>query len=207
MTAPKTFRKNAARIGFEPGLDQGDRIFQALLDHPEGLWVGEVDPDENFKAIKTPSGKIEVYIPELEDDTKKLDAASEAKDLRMPDEFPMILNAGRHTKYNINTLMRNPEWNKGKRACTVSINPADAESLDLIDGQQVKVTTEAGSEVSELQVSDQIRKGSVLIPHGFGLIYDGSVYGINVNRLTKNTHRDPLGTPIHRFVPCRVEAA
>ncbi len=23
---------------------------------------------------------------------------------------------------------------------------------------------------------------------------------------TKNTHRDPLGTPLHRFVPCRVEA-
>ncbi|MBC2716559.1 MAG: molybdopterin-dependent oxidoreductase [Desulfobacteraceae bacterium] len=207
MTAPKAFRKNATRIGFEPGLDQGDRIFQALLDHPEGLWVGEVDPDENFKAIKTPSGKIEVYIPELEDDTKKLDAANEAKNLRLPDEFPMILNAGRHTKYNINTMMRNPEWNKGKRTCTVSINPADAESMDFTDGQQVKVTTEAGSEVSELQVSDQIRQGTILIPHEFGLIYDGSVYGINVNRLTKNTHRDPMGTPLHRFVPCRVEAA
>jgi hypothetical protein len=46
----------------------------------------------------------------------------------------------------------------------------------------------------------------VLIPHGFGLLYDGQVYGINVNRLTKNTHRDFLGTPLHRFVPCRVEA-
>ena len=206
MTAPKMFRKNAARIGFEPGLDQGDRIFQALLDTPEGLWVGEVDPKENFQSIKTPSGKIEVYVPELEADTKALDAASEAKDLQLPDEYPLILNAGRHTRYNINTLMRNPEWNKGKRACTVSVNPADAHSMGLSDAQQVRVTTEAGSEVGELQVSEEIRKGTVLIPHGFGLIYDGSVYGINVNRLTKNTHRDPLGTPLHRFVPCRIEA-
>ncbi|MBW2561400.1 MAG: hypothetical protein JRE40_11170, partial [Deltaproteobacteria bacterium] len=54
--------------------------------------------------------------------------------------------------------------------------------------------------------TEQVRKGTVLIPHGFGLIYDGEVYGINVNNLTKNTHRDPLGTPLHRFVPCRVEA-
>ncbi len=29
---------------------------------------------------------------------------------------------------------------------------------------------------------------------------------INVNRLTKNTHRDHfLATPLHRYVPCRVE--
>jgi anaerobic selenocysteine-containing dehydrogenase len=207
MTAPKAFRKNAARIGFEPGMDQGDRIFQALLDHPEGLWVGEVDPDENLQAIKTPSGKIEVHIPELEADAKDLTPDSEEKDLALPENFPLILNAGRHTRYNMNTLMRNPEWNKGKRACTVSVNPADAQAMGLSDGQGVTVTTEAGSETGELQVSEQIRQGTVLIPHGFGLIYDGNVYGINVNRLTKNTHRDPLGTPIHRFVPCRVEAA
>ena len=206
MTAPKAFRKNAARIGFEPGMDQGERIFQALLDHPEGLWVGEVDPDENLDAVKTPSGKIDVYVPELEADARSLDAAGEAEDLAMPPEYPMILNAGRHCKYNINTLMRNPEWNKGRRDCTVCINPADAESMGLTDGQHVTVSTAAASEVGELELSDKIRPGMVLIPHGFGLIYDGAVHGINVNRLTKNTHRDPMGTPVHRFVPCRIES-
>lgn len=207
MTAPKAFRKNAARIGFEPGMDQGDRIFQTLLDTPEGIWIGEADPAENFKALKTPSGKIEVFVPELEEDAKKLDAASEAHDLRLPDEFPLILNAGRHRRYNINTLIRGQEWNKGKRACTVSVNPADAETIGVADGQNVKVTTEAGSEVGELQISGQVRKGTVLIPHGFGLNYAGTVYGLNVNYLTKNTHRDRLGTPMHRFVPCRIEIA
>jgi anaerobic selenocysteine-containing dehydrogenase len=156
-------------------------------------------------GIKTPSGKIEVHIPELEDDAIALNAKSEAATLKLPDDFPLILNAGRHLKYNANTLMRNPEWNKGKRACTVAIHLDDAQSLKLIDGQQVRVTTKAGSQIGELEVSAQIRKGTVLIPHGFGLIYDGDIYGINVNYLTKNTHRDPLGTPIHRFVPCRVE--
>jgi anaerobic selenocysteine-containing dehydrogenase len=205
MTAPKTFKKNATRAGFEPGLDQGDKIFQSLLDNPEGIWVGEVEPEQNFEAIKTSSGKIELYVPELKADTKNLNAEREAKELELPDKFPLILNAGRHTKYNANTLMRNPEWNKGKRDCAVSMSVEDAQSMGLNDGQSVKVSTEAGSEVGELQVSNQVRKGTVIIPHGFGLIYDGKVYGLNINRLTKNTHRDLLGTPMHRFVPCRIE--
>ncbi len=205
MTAPETLRKNAVRAGFGPGMDQGDRIFQALMKNPQGVWVGEVEPGDNFHAVKTPSGKIEVFIPELADEARRLDSAGEREGLKLPDQFPMILNAGRHMDYNANTLMRNPEWNRGKRACTVAVHPDDAASLHLRDGDSVQVVTEAGKAVGELQVSKQVRKGTVLIPHGFGLIYDGGVYGINVNRLTKNTHRDPLGTPLHRFVPCRLE--
>ena len=207
MTAPKAFRKNAARAGFEPGIDQGDRVFRALLDKPEGIWVGKADADNPMDGIKTESGKVEVFIPELEEGVLALTPEKEAAGLKLPEDFPLILNAGRHMKYNANTLMRNPEWNRGKRACTVAVSPADAKALGLSDGQQVRITTEAGSDIGELEVSDQVRRGTVLVPHGFGLNYDGEIYGINANVLTKNTHRDPLGTPLHRFVPCRIEAA
>ena len=206
MTAPKSLRENAARVGFKPGIDQGDRIFQAIMDNPQGLWVGEADTTNPMDGIGTPSGKIEVYIPELEAQAKALTAETETRDLQLPSEFPLILSAGRHMRYNANTLMRNPAWNDGKRACTIAMHPDDSYTLGFTDAQMVRVTTEAGSEVGELEVSGQVRQGTVLIPHGFGLIYNGQVYGIGVNRLTKNTNRDPLGTPLHRFVPCRVEA-
>jgi anaerobic selenocysteine-containing dehydrogenase len=86
------------------------------------------------------------------------------------------------------------------------MHPDDAQSLGLKDGQTVRVTTEAGSVEIELEVTDSARPGHVAIPHGFGLDYEGKTYGANVNRLAKNTHRDPLaGTPLHRYVPCRVE--
>ena len=123
MTAPKSFRKNAARIGFEPDLDQGERIFQALLDNPQGIWIGEADPLENFKALKTPSGKVEVFVPELEEDAKNLNAENEAKDLKLPEDFPMILSAGRHTRYNINTLIRGQEWNKASGPAQYLLTP------------------------------------------------------------------------------------
>lgn len=205
MTAPQQFRENAQRIGFAPDFDLGDKVFQKLLDTPGGMWVGKADTENPMASIKTESGKFEIFISELAEQAKKLNPVDEERDLTLPDEYPLILNAGRHSKYTMNSLMRNPEWNKGKRACTIAINSVDAESLNMKDGEKARVVTEAGFAISEIEISNGVVKGTALIPHGFGQIYDGRKYGINVNRLTKNTNRDPLGTPLHRYVPCRIE--
>ena len=87
------------------------------------------------------------------------------------------------------------------------MHPDDAAALNLRDGQTVRVTTEAGSEDIQLEVSDAARPGQVVMPHGFGLVHSGRKHGANVNRLTKNNNRDPIAaTPLHRFVPCSVKA-
>ncbi len=204
---PKSFQENAARAGFKPGPTLGEEIFQQIIDYPEGIWVGKVDPGNNFAEIKTEDKKINLHIPELLDELNILDATCEEEALVTDPKFPLVLMAGKHFSMNANTLMRDPQWNEGKRACTLAMHPNDAAALNLKDGQQVRVTTEAGSEEIELELTDTARKGHVVIPHGFGLVYNGVKYGANVNRLTKNTHRDQFGTPIHRYVPCRVEAA
>ena len=207
QTMPKSHRENAARVGFTPGPTMGEEIFQAILDHPEGLWIGRVDPDKNMEALKTEDGKIHVYIPEMKDWLLSITTENEKKALEPNPDYPLILQAGRHMDMNANTLMRNPEWNRGRRACTLAMNPQDAEDLGLTDGQMVRVITEAGSEEIELEVTDATRKGQVIMPHGFGLVYKGKKYGANANRLTKNTNRDRFAaTPLHRYVPCRVEA-
>jgi len=206
QTAPKALRKNAARAGFTPGIGMGEEIFQKILDHPEGIWIGRVDPDRNLDEIRTEDGKINLVIPELRAELETLDAAHEETALVPDPNYPLILMAGRHFNMNANTLMRNPAWNAGKRDCTVLVHPADAEGLNVKDGQTVRVTTEAGSVEIEAEVTETARKGHVVIPHGFGMVYDGKVHGANVNRLTKNTNRDWLGTPMHRYVPCRIEA-
>lgn len=202
---PKSFQENAVRAGFKSGPALGEEIFQKILDHPEGIWVGKVDEENNFAEIKTTDGKINLHIPELIDELKTIEATVEEAALILPPEFTLILMAGRHMSMNANTLMRDPAWNEGKRACTLAMHPDDAAELNLKDGQRVRVSTEAGSEEIELEITDTARPGHVVIPHGFGLVYNGVKYGANVNRLTKNTHRDQFGTPIHRFVPCRVE--
>ena len=202
---PKSFQESAVRAGLPAGMALPAAIFRQLVEHPEGIVIGRMDPDRNLEELRTKDGRVNLHIPELMDELAAIDAAREEHALKPDPAFPLVLMAGRHTSMNANTLMRNPEWNQGLRACTLAMHPADAETLQLSDGQQVRITTEAGSEEIELEITDTAREGHIAIPHGFGLVYDGKDYGVNVNRLTKNTHRDRFCTPMHRYVPCRVE--
>ncbi len=209
MTAPKSFREYAARAGFKPGPAMGEEIFRAVLDNPQGLWVGKADMENNLSEVRHEDGKLRIFAPELTEWVQSVNPAAEAEALdRDLAGYPLILLAGRHMDYNANTLMRDPAWNKGKRGCTLTMHPHDAEPLGLADGQTVRVVTAGAAENAELEVSEDTRPGMVILPHGFGLEYDGKTYGTNVNRLTQAGHRDRFAaTPLHRYVPCRVEAA
>ncbi len=188
-----------------PQIAHAELLFENVLKNSSGLWIGKIGED-NMSQLQTKDKKINLYIPEMEEWLTEITPEAEEKALAPNPEYPFILNAGRHKPENANNLMRKPDWNKGRRTSTLAMNPNDVRRLGAIDGEFVKVTTEAASEEIELEASYEVREGQVLIPHGFGLKYAGLVHGVNVNRLTKNTHRDRLAaTPIHRYVPCRVE--
>jgi anaerobic selenocysteine-containing dehydrogenase len=206
FTAPDHQVAEMAQVGLTPGPGLADEVLQALIDHPEGMWVGRSFIEHNLAALGTPDKRIDLFIPEMAEWVEGIDAVSEAAALEPPEGYPLILMAGSHVDITANTQLRDPAWNRGKRACTLSMNPRDAESLGLVDGQTVRITTEAGSVEIELEVTDTARSGQAIMPHGFGLDFEGATHGVNVNLLTKNTHRDPIaGTPHHRYVPCRVE--
>lgn len=206
MQVSKAREEEAARAGFSAGPDQGLDIYQAIINHPEGVLVGIGDPEKNIEALATENGKIQLHNPEVDDWIKKINPVDEEEQLKTDEKFPLILMAGRHMDMNANTQMRDPAWNENRRACTLAMNPADAEKFGFTDRQMVKVITEAGEETIEVEVTEAARRGQVIIPHGFGLVYNGVKYGANVNRLAKNTNRDQFGTPMHRYVPCRIEA-
>lgn len=203
---PPLALEEAARAGFAQGPDQGLELFQAIINTPQGLWIGKSDPNKNLEKVATADGRINLYAPVFEDWINEIDPAKEKEKLKPDNEFPFILMAGCHIDTNANTNLRDPAWNKGRRACTLYMNPIDAKTHGLKDKQMVRIITRAGKESIEVEITNKTRKGQVIIPHGFGLVYNGKKYGANVNRLTKNTHRDRLAaTPLHRYVPCRVE--
>lgn len=206
MQMSKARAEEAARAGFPVVPDQGLAVHQAVISQPEGVLVGVRDPERNIETLTTKNERIRLYNPEVSDWIRKITPVDEEEKLKVDERFPLILMAGRHMDTNANTMMRNPAWNEGRRACTLAMNPTDAARFDLADRQMARVVTEAGEETVEVEVTEDAREGQVIIPHGFGLVYNGAKYGANVNRLTKNTHRDQFGTPMHRYVPCRVEA-
>jgi len=199
----------AKRIGFNPGPALGEEIFKAIIENPQGLYIGEVDAAswDHFEAIATKDGRIHLDVPEMAEWIEEIDPVKEFNKLEADKkDYPFVMSAGRHWDVNANTQMRDPEWNKGRRACTVTMHPDDAEAYGFSDGQMVRIITEAGEETIEIEVSDTTRAGYIVIPHGFGLVFQGKSFAVNANRLAKNTHRDRIAaTPLHRYVPCRIE--
>jgi len=206
LTLPQDSVNNAVRAGFEPGLAMGEKIFQALMARPEGIWIGKCDKENNLASLRTEDGKVNLRIPELADWLRQIQPEAEERDLIRDPDYPLVLVAGRHYDFNANTVMRDPAWNDHRPRCTLLMHPADAARLGVEHGQIVKVVTEAGEEQAPLEVTANARPGQVILPHGFGLVHQGVKHGANVNRLTRNTHRDRFAaTPYHRYVPCRVE--
>ena len=93
------------------------------------------------------------------------------------------------------------------------MHPDDAGRIGLADGGRARLTTRRGSAEVVVEISDGLQPGYVSLPNGLGLSYPGEdgrevVSGVAPNDLTSTGDRDWLaGTPHHKHVPARLEAA
>jgi anaerobic selenocysteine-containing dehydrogenase len=205
-SAPAHLKKAMVRAGFSEGEDQTEQVYQAIMDHPEGIWLGRLDPEKNLETISTEDGRIHLHHPELITWLDSITPEAEVEALSLEGEYPMILMAGWHNDNNANTLMRDPAWNAGRRVGCLAVHTRDAAEMGIADGERVRLTTQAGAVTVEVEISKLTRPGMVLLPQGFGLDFEGQSVGVNVNRLTPAGHRDRIAaTPYHRRVPCRLE--
>jgi anaerobic selenocysteine-containing dehydrogenase len=191
-------------MGYPEDFTMAEAMFNDILKHPEGLILARFQ-GSNFDSLRTEDKKLALKIEELIEPLKAATIESELEHLKMPAEYPMILHAGLHHETVANTNMRDPKWNEKRRWQTMLINAADAERMEIADGEIVRITTRNSSAEIEAEISPHAAEGCVYIRHGQGLIYNGIKNGVNVNELVHSTDRDEMGTPMHRRVPCRVE--
>jgi anaerobic selenocysteine-containing dehydrogenase len=205
MMYPQHASEEIARAGYETNPLVGEELFKRLLDHPEGAVIAKVPDQDNLNSLRTPDKKIHLYIQEMESWMSEIAPDKEEQSLRNS-KYPFVLVAGRHFPYTANSIMRDPEWNGGKPLCNLLMSEEDARALGIKDRAEVRLETEASHVKVPVEVSDIPPRGTVVLPHGFGLVHGGKTFGVNVNQLTKNTHRDRItASPLHRYVPCRIE--
>jgi anaerobic selenocysteine-containing dehydrogenase len=203
-------RAAVERAGFTgPGLDPGQKLFEAILRERAGVTFTVDDWNDVWHYVKRKDRRFTVAIPEL---LPKIDELRTAASSWTTEEFPFVLAAGERRSFTANDIIRDPEWRRRDAEGALRISPADADRLGIANGGLARITTEAGSAVATVEVTDMMPVGNVSLPNGYGLDYtdeEGNmlVPGVAPNDLTSAHHRDWFaGTPWHKYVPARIEA-
>ncbi|NEW25203.1 molybdopterin oxidoreductase family protein [Nocardia cyriacigeorgica] len=153
------------------------------------------------ELIGTRDRKVQLAPPDfLRAITAVLDDAAAGRALTAPGEgFDLKLIGRRHLRSNNSWLHNIPTMMKGRDRCTVLMHPDDATERGLADGDSATVASPVGAITLPVEISDDIRRGVVAIPHGWGHGAPGVGWsvaaaqpGVNVNLLHDPSLTDPL---------------
>ncbi len=196
-----------AKLGFGLQFGQYKLSLEELQKNPHGVDLGELKPclpERLFTENKRLNLAPEVLVKDLE--RLKIEEIK-------TDEFPFSLIGRRHLR-DCNSWLHNSEvLVKGKNRCTVLINKADAERLNLQNNQTVKVLSRVGMVEIPCEITENIAEGVVSIPHGYGHGRTGvrldtakNHAGVSLNDLTDDRLIDELtGNAAFSNVKVRVQ--
>ena len=175
-----------------------------LEDNPHGLDFGALVP--RFpQRLYTPKRRIRL-TPELYlGDLPRLEAK-----LRESASIGLRLVGRRHLRSNNSWMHNSLRLVKGGDRCTLLMHPDDARARGLSNGARVRVKSRVGEIVAALEVSDEIARGVVSLPHGWGHHREGAAMdvarahaGASINDLTDDASVDAIsanasfsGTPV-----------
>ena len=177
-----------------------------LNSAPHGLDLGPLRP-RLLDVLRTPSGLVELAPPQLIDDAGRLRDA-----LSRPEER-FVLIGRRHLRSNNSWMHNLPALSGGSNRCTLQMHPDDAAELGVSDTAVVKGP--GGELVVPVEVTEDIRRGVLSLPHGWGHDRAGTGQrlvaghpGVNANQLNDGSVLDPLsGTAVLNGIPVVVGPA
>jgi anaerobic selenocysteine-containing dehydrogenase len=164
-----------------------------LKEDPHGIDLGELQPCLP-ERLQMANKRIDLAPQMLVADVDRLMPPADDD----PD-YPFSLIGRRHLR-DCNSWMHNYEvLVKGKNRCTVMVNEADAAKIGIANGQSVTVSSRAGSIELPCEITDNIARGVVSIPHGYGHDRAGTNVstasdhaGVSINDLTDELMLDEL---------------
>ncbi len=167
----RLLEKGLSRLGPEGILDAGLRLgphkltLGKLKKAEHGLDLGALEPRLPAR-LGTADKALHLAPKEYLDDLARLDRELGSEPGRPADR--LVLIGRRHLRSN-NSWMHNSErLVKGPPRCTLLIHPDDAKAKGLTDGAPAKVSTKTGSITIPVEVTDDMMRGVVSVPHGWG---------------------------------------
>jgi anaerobic selenocysteine-containing dehydrogenase len=191
------------------GLRRDGLNLKKLRENPHGIVLGDGRPGGVLaKKIRTGDKRVRLDAPEI---------LAEAADLASRNghdpEFPLRLIGLRELRSH-NSWMHNAELlMRGGRTHAARIHPEDAEATGIADGERCRISSASGSIEIEASVTDEIKRGTIAVPHGWGHRGGGwqlanAAGGANVNALASSDPEDLerlAGMAFLNGIPVRVE--
>ena len=171
---------------------------KTLKNKPHGIDLGSLQaciPDRLFTKDK----KIEIAPSIFLEDLNRLKKQFSFWENKKSGDKIFTLIGRRHLRSNNSWMHNSNRLIKGKNRCTLLINKEDAKKLNIIDQQKVRVSSNVGSIDIPVEVSNEVMKGVVSLPHGWGHSYDSIMMdiaknnaGASINDLTDSKRIDQL---------------
>lgn len=171
---------------------------------PNGVDLGPLQPCLKDRLL-TDNRKINVLSGDLADEVERFRAR-----LGERSDGLLSLIGRRHVRSNNSWLHNAQRLVKGPDRCTLMIHPADAAERGLADGSLAVVASRVGQVEVAVEVTEDIMRGVVSLPHGWGHHREGVSWqtaaahaGVSLNDLTDPARYDRLtgnavlnGTPV-----------
>jgi anaerobic selenocysteine-containing dehydrogenase len=178
---------------------------QRLLDEPNGVDLGPLE-QALPRRLATPDRKLDLAPDLFLQDVPRAAAALERP-------APSLLLIGRrHVRSNNSWMHNSHRLVKGKPRCTLLIHPDDAAPRAITDGALVNVSSRVGSVQVAVEVTEDVQRGVVCLPHGWGHGRKGVLLGVaaahagvSINDLIDDQQVDALtGTAVLNGTPVEV---
>ncbi len=171
----------AEKMGFDAFLDKSaEDCIEMLLDsdHPtmegvtlDNLKKGPVAPGIcEMPVFNTPSGRLEFYTENLKAFGQELPGYIEpVESQRTPqaEKYPLLFSTT-HSKFRLHSMYANVDWIRELDPEPVlKINPVDAASRNIKDGDSVRVFNDRGKVVIKAKLHNKVRAGLVNTSQGW----------------------------------------
>jgi anaerobic selenocysteine-containing dehydrogenase len=179
-----------------------------LRAHPAGLDLGPLLPTMPGR-LQTEHHRIDLVPGLVVDDLERLEAW-----LRDRPADDLVLIGRRHKQDNNSWFHNSTRLTRGRPRHHLLMHPEDLSERGIADGALVEVSSRVGSVRVEVAATDDMMRGVVSLPHGYGHQVDGTrmanaakVPGVSINDLTDPELLDVSGNAALNGVPVRVAAA